>query len=668
MSTESSFARIPTSAIRALAREQRTDLEIFLPRLDGDEPVLYRRAGSGLSEPDIARMRDHGVTSLYVRADDLQVCEQVVENRLAELLSNPDIGPAEKAEIMESAGTSVAKGLIGGSLDAPAVARAGRAVDTILGGLLHDPAIAGHLLRMAGHERSTASHMFIVSTLAAILGSELYGPHEQTLRSLAMAGLLHDLGKLSIPREVLAKNGALSRDELAMIHQHPIESVRLIGADPMVPLLARQFILQHHERVDGRGYPIGLGGGELLTGSRILTIVDSFHALIGRRSYRASLDPADANRVLATQAGKQFDAELLSLWTAACRRHLTASSTGGPAAVPLRSEEDLSTRHEHQPVPPVAAFVGSRARRFECDGRTIVQCCHVGRLLSPGDSPPSYGALVHDISRGGIGLYAAHPMYRGEVVNVCIATSGKLTWVRSMVAWCRRKNSNVFRIGLRFLERIAASRFSELVDVRPLATPEVAALPGGGRATTPCFDDTRAGDDESGAGRCENAIETLAVIAAMKDASPEAQSTVVTLAMSGDVAVRLKAVDVLTAMRTRMARDALVAMLKDSDPNVLERAMAAVGTLKVHAAIEPLAELLRQTNRRIALRAAGALGRLGDERGLSLVTSTLQAEHPESRVAAQALSDITGHRFPANREGIKAARRYLSAKQLISAT
>jgi hypothetical protein len=288
--------------------------------------------------------------------------------------------------------------------------------------------------------------------------------------------------------------------------------------------------------------------------------------------------------------------------------------------------------------------------------------------MSPGDCAPSFGALVHDVSRGGIGLYSAHPLYRGEVINVRIAANGKLTWIRSMVAWCRRKNANVFRVGLRFLERIAESRVSDLVEVRSLGHPEVAAQPGGGRGTTPCFDDTRADDGAGSAGRCENAVETLAVIAAMKDASPEAQRTAVTLAMSGDVAVRLKAVDVLSAMRTRMSREALVAMLKDADPGVRERAIAAVGSLKLHEAIEPLGELLRGNDRRIALRAAGALGRLGDQRGLSLVASTLQTDHPESRIATQALGDITGHRFPANREGIKAARRYLSTRQIASAT
>lgn len=666
MSSDPGFARIPTSAIRALTGEKHADLEVFLPRTEGDTPILYRRAGAGLSEPDIARMREHGVLNLFVRAEDLQTCEQAVESRLTELLNNPDIGPAEKAEIMESAGTSVAKSLIGGPVDAPMVARAGRTVDTILAGLLHDPGISGYMLRMAGHERSTASHMFIVSTLAVILGAELYGSNEQSLRSLAMAGLLHDLGKLSIPKNVLNKNGTLTRDELAMIHQHPIESVRLIGEDPTVSLLARQFILQHHERVDGRGYPIGLGGGELLTGSKILTIVDSFHALIGRRSYRASLEPEDANRVLSTQAGRQFDAELLNLWVSSCRRHLSGMDKSPAAAT--RTEEELSTRHEHQPVPNVAGFVGSRPRRFECNGRTILQAAYVGRLMPTADGVPTFGAPVHDVSRGGVCIYSAHPMYRGEIVNVRVATDGKLSWVRSMVAWCRRKNANVFRVGLRFLDRIAESRAGEQVEVRPLGTPEVAAQPSGGKVTTPCFDDTRSDAEGKSGNRCENALETLSVIAAMKDCGPEAQRTVITLAMSGEVSVRLKAVDVLAGMRTRMTRDALVAMLKDSDETVLERAIAAVGSAKLFQGIESLAELLRGTNRRIALRAAGALGRLGDERGLPLVASTLETDHPEARVATQALTDITGHRFPANREGIKAAKRYLSAKQMLSAT
>ena len=659
------YAKISTAAVRALARERHADFEVFIPgRNEGEDPVLYRRSDAGLLEPDFKRMAEHGVSALFVRVEDFAKCERAIEARLADILNNPNVAPGDKAEIVHCTGTTIAQDLIKDSVSSASLERTSMVVDNMIGCVLNDPIVAAYLLQMTGHERSTASHMFVVSTLAVMLGAAAFGPDHELLQSLGFAGMLHDLGKLSLAGEVLNKPTPLTREETLLVQQHPIESVRLIGDDPHVSQAARQMILQHHERVDGRGYPLGVSGAELTSGSRVLSIVDSFHAMIGLRAYRAPLLPPDANRVLATQAGRQFDADLLAIWQELFERYWTESAHVGKLEVCFEADE-VSPRHEHRPTLPVPKIIQQRPTRFACKGNTMVLCSYAGRLINVSAAPDEFGALVHDVSRTGLCIYTAHPMYRGEIVQVQMRVDNEPVWLRSTVAWCRQQDANSYRIGLRFLKRVSETQANEPTSVLTMEDMADTATTTEKTKETNTPTIPKSVPRESTREKCTSAMATLIGIAAMRRPTAAAQRTVVTLAMSGDLQIRLKAVEVLMGVGTKMTREALTTLLHDANPEVRERAVIAVGTTRVTEATTTLRKLLRDPVESVALRAAGALGKLGDTRGLGLVERMLEADGPRARLAAQVVGEITGHRFSANREGVQAARRYLMAKKAV---
>lgn len=661
------YARIPIAVVKALAAEKSEDFEVFLPGKSNDSPVLYRKARAGLAGPDFERLDETGVSFLYVQAEDIHECEKILEAKLDDILTNPIITPSDKAAIVHSTGATIARDLMSSPSSSDAIQRTSKLVDSMIGCVLKDPQIADHLLRMAGHERTTASHMFVVSALAVLLGAEAYGSDVEMLKTLGISGMLHDMGKLAIPKEVLNKTTPLTRQESELIQQHPIESVRLIDHDPNVTSLVRKIIVQHHERIDGCGYPLGVAGDDLIRPSRILSIVDSFHAMIGRRTYRAPMTTEEANRVLSTQTGKQFDSELLETWLAVCERHDLADAPR-PSSNVAMSDEELSARHEHRPVQAVPKTVGQRRPRYESKSGTLVHCVYSGRLSDVSEAPDEFNALVHDISRGGLCILTAYPMYRGEVVNIRIKSGPETMWVRSTVAWCRQQDANVFRIGLRFSERIDADQSREKATVTPLERCQHQATEANNKKKQDNVKSEKAAADRAPAPeKNENAMKTLAAIDSMRKPDPNAQRIVVTLAMAGDLTVRLKAVDVLMKLGTRMAREALAALLRDTNPEVRERAVMVVGPLKLAEGVEALHALLCDPVDRIALLAAGALGKLGNQNGLRLVTQVLESDGPDVRLAARAYGDITGHRFGTNREGVKAARRYLAAKKLVGA-
>lgn len=663
MSDERGFAKLSMAAVRALEQQEGSDFEVFLPGSNNDGPLLYRRAGAGLVQPDFERLAESGGSFVYVRAEDFHRCEETLENKLREIVANPHITPADKAEIVHSTGTTVARDITNGPVESDDLARASNLVDGMIGCVLGDERIAARLLQMADHERTTASHMFVVGTLAVMLGAQVYGDDQEMLKELGIAGMLHDLGKLSIDSTILNKDSPLTREELALLHQHPIESVRLIGDDPQVSPLARHMILQHHERVDGQGYPIGVSGTDLLRGSRLLCIVDSFHALIGRRCYRASVTPIDANRVLSTQANRQFDADLLACWTALCERHRPQAGGERKVAAPSPGENQIAARQEHRAVPPTPRVTIQRPTRYACKGSTTVQCIYAGRLREANETPGEFSALVHDVSRRGICIYTAHPMYRGEVINVQLQTNAGRTWVRSVVAWSRQQDDNVYRTGLKFAQRISESERESPVGVRDLPSMGAGLIDAVRPARQPEGPALVVSPAEPAPDKHDSALKVLAEIAATKRPNASAQRTVITLAMSSDVDIRLEVVGVLMNMRSKAARDTLASMLKDDDNEVRRKAIAAVGAKQVVEAIAPLKEMLRDPSGAIALEAAGALGQLGDSSGLPMVSRVLYEEGPNARLAARTLGDIFGQRFAATREGVKAARRYLAAKK-----
>jgi hypothetical protein len=231
-----------------------------------------------------------------------------------------------------------------------------------------------------------------------------------------------------------------------------------------------------------------------------------------------------------------------------------------------------------------------------------------------------------------------------------------------VVAWSRQQDDNVYRTGLKFAHRIPENERQSPVGVKDLPSTG-AGLLDVVRAERPQQESgTTVSPPEPAIQKHESAMKTLAGIAAMRRPNASAQRTVVTLAMSGDVDIRLKVVDVLLNIGSKVARDTLVSMLKDANSAVRRKAIAAVGAKRIVEAVTPLQQILRNAPQTMALEAAGALGQLGDSSGLQLVSQTLEEDGANARLAARTLGDITGHRFAASREGVKAARRYLAAK------
>jgi putative nucleotidyltransferase with HDIG domain len=175
----------------------------------------------------------------------------------------------------------------------------------------------------------TARHSERVAAFAVAIGQELGLPPHQ-VKALRWAGLLHDIGKLSVPDAVLNRAGLLTPAEWALVRQHPVESERMLaGIGAFRPYLPA--VRHHHERLDGRGYPDGLAGAAIPLAARILAVADAFEAMTAERPYRPALAEEAALAELQAGAGRQFDATIVD---ALLRARAAARGDGRATATP----------------------------------------------------------------------------------------------------------------------------------------------------------------------------------------------------------------------------------------------------------------------------------------------------------------------------------------------
>jgi len=157
----------------------------------------------------------------------------------------------------------------------------------------------------------TGRHSYVVGELSARV-ARLLGLDAEDVELVRLAGSLHDLGKLAIPEEILRKPGPLSDSELLVLRRHPqigYRMLRSLGVEPV-----STWVLHHHERWDGRGYPHGLGGEEIPLGSRILFVADAYDAMTSDRIYQSHVAHEDAVAELERCAGTQFDPQVVAVF------------------------------------------------------------------------------------------------------------------------------------------------------------------------------------------------------------------------------------------------------------------------------------------------------------------------------------------------------------------
>ena len=183
------------------------------------------------------------------------------------------------------------------------------------------PTVKSLLASLRTHDAYTYRHSLRTVRLSLLLGRACGVEATGRLRDLCLGAVVHDLGKIFIPGDVLHKAGALSAEEWEAVKRHPLDGARMmrgVAASEGV----RRVVAEHHERWDGRGYPAGLSGEEIDFNARVVAVADAFDAMTSERPYRPAAGYEDAAAELERCAGTQFDPEVVLTFLRAPRARL----------------------------------------------------------------------------------------------------------------------------------------------------------------------------------------------------------------------------------------------------------------------------------------------------------------------------------------------------------
>jgi len=179
------------------------------------------------------------------------------------------------------------------------------------------------------HDRGTSAHSRRMVQLAEATAHVLGRPAEE-LHLIRLAALLHDIGKIGIPTAILNKSGPLTEEEWAVMSRHPEIGHQVLVQTGGIFVLLSRIVVAHHERWDGDGYPYGLAKEAIPLGARILSVVDSYDAMLSERPYREAMSDAEARAELVRCRGSQFDPQVVEafLQVLAAQKQQTELSRG----------------------------------------------------------------------------------------------------------------------------------------------------------------------------------------------------------------------------------------------------------------------------------------------------------------------------------------------------
>lgn len=274
------------------------------PGMKLDHPVVDRLGrclvarGALLDQYMIDSMIRLCIMGVYVQEDDqeldektLSVCQKAEHN--IEKLHTQD---RAKITLSASVRERVAAGIqyVYNQTDSPEMVDATNAIANDLMAAINDnDAIAVDISALKTSDEYTFKHSVDVATISMIVAKQQgYGSRE--VREIGVTGLLHDIGKTKVPLSILNKPGRLDDSEFEMMKQHSVFGYRLIKDNPAFSPAVCLGVLQHHEKINGSGYPMGIGADKLSPYAKILSIADIYDALVTERPYKAAYSQRDA--------------------------------------------------------------------------------------------------------------------------------------------------------------------------------------------------------------------------------------------------------------------------------------------------------------------------------------------------------------------------------------
>lgn len=297
--------------LRALYPPVSATVDLYLDPVQTAQSVPYSRAAYPPSAHELDRLAERGIQVLYLSAEHASQLREQMRDLVRNGASwSPECRVEAAREMLKE---SMAQAWQNKETDG-LVLQASQFGTAVVESCCDRDDFAAIIASVMAHDGDTFSHITNVCVYSVMLARFLGIDDQAALIGIGQAALLHDVGKCAVSTDILRKPGRLTKPERELINDHPRQGFIQLCHRTDLDAGQLRMVYEHHERIDGGGYPVGLTGPEIHWMARLCSVVDVFDALTGRRCYRKPTSRADAGDLLKQNAGSQFSPEFVECW------------------------------------------------------------------------------------------------------------------------------------------------------------------------------------------------------------------------------------------------------------------------------------------------------------------------------------------------------------------
>lgn len=273
---------------------------------------LFHPAGEIYTAEQHGRVFKHNISALYIRIIDKGRYTKYLEENIPFIMQDPFISLQDKAEISHEVLTLIAMTIFS-SPGTEIILSFKKTIEEVTNFVLWNDEASKFLIQLTSSGFNEYNHAVNVGIFGLGLAKEvLVGKGDYNMSEITSGFFLHDLGKFTIPKHISRRNGPLSPDEWTIMKKHPEQGYRMLQKFGVLSEEVSTIVLQHHERNDGKGYPLGLKSEKIHMFSKICTIADVFDALTAQRPYRSPKSSFHALGVMQNEMKNEFDSEFFA--------------------------------------------------------------------------------------------------------------------------------------------------------------------------------------------------------------------------------------------------------------------------------------------------------------------------------------------------------------------
>jgi HD-GYP domain-containing protein (c-di-GMP phosphodiesterase class II) len=277
-------------------------------------PTLFCSQNLKVEPQKLQQVLDTGVTKLYIECNSYTAYQSHLRGNWKSLLTEDGFNKSNRAAVMSEVVRAVLSEQFASKDTEAVVETCNDLGSSIVSVLAERPVLVSELYDVMYHDYATFTHSSNVASYISLLARAL-GYSGDELLQIVVGALVHDMGKLEIPDSILAKPGRLDEFEFRQVQLHPgLGLRRLLNEQRQLTYGQLMIVYQHHEKLNGTGYPVGLPSEEIHPWAKICSVVDIFEALTSQRPYRKPMTHATALAMLDKLAGTELDEEIVKCW------------------------------------------------------------------------------------------------------------------------------------------------------------------------------------------------------------------------------------------------------------------------------------------------------------------------------------------------------------------